>query len=131
MKHLEEIAARLKAAGPAPEGMETIELLPAGSDDWMIYQYEKTTRQQSEFRQAAHSDIPYLLELVNELKKVVGFYAEPLTWVSNSGKIGCNPIDGDSEVIVGSSGVNRWCGGRAARRFLADLGQDLERGRTP
>ena len=57
----------------------------------------------------------------SELMKAVCFYADSFTWVSNSGKIGINPIDSDCENIPGSSGAMRRCGGKMARDTLAAM----------
>lgn len=54
----------------------------------------------------------------NILLEVVQFYASPLTWVSNSGKVGVSPIDADKENIPGLGGAPRWCGGKFARETL-------------
>lgn len=61
-------------------------------------------------------------ENIGALRNALEFYAEPLTWVSNSGKVGIMPIDTvDRENIPGSSGSPRWVGGKKARETLTKI----------
>ena len=54
-------------------------------------------------------------------KEALTFYADSYTWVSNSGKVGCNPIDYDWLNIPGTSGASRMCGGNKARAALTAI----------
>ena len=72
--------------------------------------------------------IDWTLEHIRPLKKklevakeALTFYADSYTWVSNSGKVGCNPIDYDWLNIPGTSGAPRMCGGNKARAALAAI----------
>lgn len=61
-----------------------------------------------------------LIAQVRRYRKALEFYAEPFTWVSNSGKVGINPIDFDGENIPGTAGAHRFCSGRKARNALKE-----------
>jgi len=49
------------------------------------------------------------------------YYADSYTWVSNSGKVGCNPINFDYELIPGTHGASRLCGGVKARLAITKI----------
>lgn len=66
--------------------------------------------------------ISKLIELLEEAVKVIDFYGDPLTYVSNSGKVGITPIyTNDCEDIKGTTGAFRFCGGKRAREFLKKI----------
>lgn len=71
-----------------------------------------------EFFNSLQYEIDKLKEENRILREGLGFYADSYTWVSNSGKIGINPIDKDMENIPGTQGSDRYCGGKKARETL-------------
>lgn len=62
--------------------------------------------------------ISQLLEENRILREGLEFYADSYTWVSNSGKMGINLINKDTEIIPGTHGAIRYCGGKKARETL-------------
>lgn len=68
------------------------------------------------------TDVEKLIDIIEDAMKVIDFYGDPLTYVSNSGKIGITPIyTNDCENIKGTSGTDRFCGGKRARDLLKKI----------